>query len=74
MVDTLCVHGFNSADQLEHEVADMFSLQGSLAHANSFIQVAVRTELKDKVDVVRGLERLKEVDNVGVRAKAKVDA
>lgn len=63
----------DSSDKLHHEVTHMLSLERALAIANGFVQVTIGTELKNKVDVVLGLKRLEQVDNIGVITKAQVN-
>jgi hypothetical protein len=70
MVDSARVHALDGTDQLKHEVTDVLGLEGALAKANGFIEVTIRTELQDEVDVVLGLERLEKIDDVGVRGNA----
>jgi hypothetical protein len=52
----------------------VLSLEGTLANTDGLVQVTIGAELKDEVDVVLGLERLKQVDNVGVVAEVEVNA
>jgi len=64
----------NGIDQLKHKLADVLGLQRAFVKADGFIEVTIGAKLEDKVDVVLGLEGLKQVDNVGVRANAEVDS
>jgi len=47
-------------------------LQGSMAVADGLIEVTLRAELQDQIDVGIGLEGIDEIDNVAVLAQAAV--
>jgi hypothetical protein len=73
VVDTLGMDKLDGTHKLHHEVAHVLSLKRALAVANGFVEVTIGAELKNEVDVVLGLKRLEQVDNIGVVTKTQMD-
>jgi len=73
MVEALGMHVLDSIDKLEHALTNVFRLTGSSAHTDGLVEVAIRTVLQDKVDVMFRLEMVDEVDNVRMVADPTMD-
>jgi hypothetical protein len=52
----------------------MLCFKGTLAKTNGLVKVTVGTKLENEVDVVLGLERLKQVDDMSMITDAEMDA
>jgi hypothetical protein len=60
-------------DKLEHALANMFRLAWSPTDTDGFVEVAIRTILQDKVDVVFCLKVMDEVNDILMVADSTMD-
>ncbi len=72
MVDALGVGVRHGVDKLQHEAPHMLRLQRAMADADRLVQVTARAELDHQVDMGIRLERVDEVDDVGMRSELAV--
>ena len=74
MVNSLRVDVGNRVDELEHEPTDMLGLEGTVALADSLVEIALRTEFENQIHVSIRLEGVQKVDDVAVVSKANVES
>jgi len=67
------MHGLDGTNQLKHEIPNVLGFQRTFSKPDGFVEIAIRAEFQDKVDVVGGFERLKKINNVGVRPNAEMN-